>query len=173
MTKITSKQIEALRTEAGHAGDDAQIDLCNRALAGDDEARAACAAAIDDGARAAIVREEGNGFPNVGDYVPGEGNLWQIKSLGADIRTGAPGQANWIDAVVVPADWDDCPEGAEFPADVVLIPQLRVGARVCGGDEGTEDYDEGTVVAVDSDRVAVSWDSGARTTQAAHLLRSL
>lgn len=47
---------------------------------------------------------------------------------------------------------------------------LRVDDRVCGG-QTAEDYDTGTVLAIDGDAVTVSWDSGVRTTQPASLLR--
>jgi len=47
---ITDEQIEALRDEAGSAGDNAQVALCDRALDGDDEARAECARVIADAA---------------------------------------------------------------------------------------------------------------------------
>jgi hypothetical protein len=43
---VTDEQIEALRAEAGQHGDLAQVDLCDKALAGDAEARARCAAVI-------------------------------------------------------------------------------------------------------------------------------
>ena len=50
---------------------------------------------------------------------------------------------------------------------------FAAGDRVCGGECGTEDYDEGIVIAVDGDQVDVGWDSGFRTTQPASLLRLL
>ena len=40
--------VRALRSEAGAAGDQEQVELCDRALAGDDAARAECAAVIAD-----------------------------------------------------------------------------------------------------------------------------
>lgn len=48
---------------------------------------------------------------------------------------------------------------------------FELGARVCGGTG--EDYDEGTVLAIDGDQVDVGWDSGVRTAQPAHLLEAL
>lgn len=45
---ITDPQIEALSAEAAAAGDLAQVALCNRALDGDESARAACARVIAD-----------------------------------------------------------------------------------------------------------------------------
>ena len=47
-TDITDEQIEALRNEAGEAGDLAMIEICDHALAGDDDARATCAEVIAD-----------------------------------------------------------------------------------------------------------------------------
>ena len=43
---ITDKQIETLRAEAGTAGDDEQVKLCDAALNGDADARAECARVI-------------------------------------------------------------------------------------------------------------------------------
>lgn len=45
-TTITTEQIEALRTEAGAAGDSKQVELCTRALDGDADARRECATVI-------------------------------------------------------------------------------------------------------------------------------
>lgn len=63
------------------------------------------------------VIEMGNGFPDVGDYVPdGEGGLVKVLALGR-IETGRrPGEANWCLAKLERADWDDCPEGNEHPS---------------------------------------------------------
>ncbi len=51
MTKtytVTDEQIDALRAEAGQAGDVAQVAICDSALDGDDTARAECARVIAD-----------------------------------------------------------------------------------------------------------------------------
>lgn len=40
--EVTDEQIEALRTEAGEAGDLEQVALCDRAIDGDADARAKC-----------------------------------------------------------------------------------------------------------------------------------
>ena len=48
--EITRAQIEALRTEAGEAGDPDMVETCNRALAGDEDARRECLASIADAA---------------------------------------------------------------------------------------------------------------------------
>ena len=44
--RVTTDQIEQLRTEAGEAGDLAQVALCDRALSGEADAMAECAAVI-------------------------------------------------------------------------------------------------------------------------------
>lgn len=46
--EITDKQIMELRTEAGIAGDDDQIVLCDLALNGDTDARQECVVVISD-----------------------------------------------------------------------------------------------------------------------------
>ena len=43
---VTDEQIRALRHEQGCAGDTAQVAICDRALDGDDTARAECADVI-------------------------------------------------------------------------------------------------------------------------------
>lgn len=47
---LTDDMIHGLRSEAGSAGDRSQVAVCERALEGDDDARDACAAAINDAA---------------------------------------------------------------------------------------------------------------------------
>lgn len=47
--EITDEQIEALRDEAGQAGDLEQVSLCREALNGDEQARKACEQAIRNG----------------------------------------------------------------------------------------------------------------------------
>jgi hypothetical protein len=37
------------------------------------------------------------------------------------------------------------------------------GTRVEGGEPGTDDYDTGRIVLIDSDRALVAWDTGVRT----------
>jgi len=58
----------------------------------------------------AIITEQGNGFPDVGDYVTTGDSLWEIVALGSDIRAGYDGQGDWIRAEVIEADWSDCDE---------------------------------------------------------------
>lgn len=77
--------------------------------------------------RQALIQEQGNGYPDVGDYVRGEdGALYRVQTIGSHIRTASEhgiaraGGANVISATVEPADWSDCEEGAEFSALVLL-----------------------------------------------------
>jgi len=41
--------------------------------------------------------------------------------------------------------------------------EIEVDDRVCGGEPGSEDYDEGTVIEVDGDWAWVAWSNGERT----------
>lgn len=50
MTTITHEQIQALRDEAGQAGDLEQVAICDRALEGDETAIAECERVIADAA---------------------------------------------------------------------------------------------------------------------------
>jgi len=69
----------------------------------------------------ATIEERGNGFPTAGDYVPGDGQLYRVVSIDTRIETGsAAGCANWVRATVEEAEWDDCPEGEEYPASVIV-----------------------------------------------------
>ena len=69
----------------------------------------------------ATIEERGNGFPSVGDYVPGDDGLYRVVSIDSRIETGrAPGCSSWIRATVEEADWEDCDEGEEFPASVLV-----------------------------------------------------
>lgn len=69
----------------------------------------------------ATIEERGNGFPDVGDYVPGDdGELYRVVSTDGRIQTGPAGASNWIRASVEAVEWDDCDEEAEFPAMAVL-----------------------------------------------------
>ena len=72
----------------------------------------------------ATIHEAGNGLPVAGDYVPGnDGNLYLVLSVGR-IETGrSPGAGDWCTAEVEDADWDDCDEGDEFPAEVRIQSQ--------------------------------------------------
>ena len=48
MATITDTQIRELSTESGNAGDLEMVEICDRALAGDDLARAECERVIAD-----------------------------------------------------------------------------------------------------------------------------
>lgn len=47
--ELTEATIRALRVDAGFAGDEEQIEICNRAIDGDAEARRQCAEVIAEG----------------------------------------------------------------------------------------------------------------------------
>lgn len=51
ITQIEIDRIAALRTEAGQAGDSEQVALCDRALNGDEAARAECARVLAEATR--------------------------------------------------------------------------------------------------------------------------
>ena len=55
---------------------------------------------------------------------------------------------------------------------VAALSTLAIGDRVEGGD-CDEDYDTGTVLGIEGERVLVAWDSGIRTSQPAHLLSKM
>ena len=69
----------------------------------------------------ARVLEQGNGFPNVGDYAPGtDGELYRITRM-SRIHTGnSSGASNYVYAVVELADWGDCEEGDESTCQVAF-----------------------------------------------------
>jgi hypothetical protein len=69
----------------------------------------------------ATINERGNGLPDVGDYVPGtDGELYRVVSVGS-IQVGrSPGCGDWLTAEIDLADWDDCSEEDEFPAQAVI-----------------------------------------------------
>ena len=65
----------------------------------------------------AQIEERGNGFPSVGEFVPGDdGELYEIVELNTRIHTHGPGAGNTLFAEVVLADWDDVEEDDVFPA---------------------------------------------------------
>lgn len=67
----------------------------------------------------ANIVEQGNGFPSVGDYVVGEGQLYRVLSTGSRIHTDGR-RGNYVTARVEEADWSDCPEGDEHSAMVEI-----------------------------------------------------
>jgi hypothetical protein len=63
--------------------------------------------AVSQTARATIT-ERGNGFPDVGDLVPGDdGELYRVCSFEGPIHTDRPGAGNYRYATVELADWSD------------------------------------------------------------------
>lgn len=75
----------------------------------------------------AEIGERGNGFPDAGDYVPGDdGELYRIVELAScAISTHGPGRANTICAFVESAGWDDCEEEDVFPASATVVAGTR------------------------------------------------
>jgi hypothetical protein len=72
---------------------------------------------------AATIYEAGNGFPVVGDYVPGDdGSLYQVTELGPRILTGSrSGESHHIPYCrVTLVDWSACEEGDEHTSRAVL-----------------------------------------------------
>ncbi len=70
----------------------------------------------------AIISEQGNGFPSVGDYCAGGGYLYRVVELIGQIQTGGScsGVSNWINAKVELVEWEECEEEDEFPALVTV-----------------------------------------------------
>lgn len=69
----------------------------------------------------ATITEHGNGFPEVGDYVPGDdGELYRIVAFQSRISTQSAGQGNTIQAELELADWDDCDEDDVHSASATL-----------------------------------------------------
>lgn len=73
----------------------------------------------------ATIHERGNGFPKVGAYVAGDGQLYRVVAIEhagriQQSRNAGDGRSNWIHATVTPVDWSDCADGDEFPARVQL-----------------------------------------------------
>jgi len=67
----------------------------------------------------ANIVEQGNGFPGVGDYVSGEGQLYRVLSMGSRIHTDGR-RGNYVTAQVEEVGWDACDESAEHSALVDL-----------------------------------------------------
>jgi len=69
----------------------------------------------------ASIAEAGNGFPDIGDYVSCDGELWLIKNMSNQINTGGMGCGNWCYASLELADWGDLGEDEEpFPAHATM-----------------------------------------------------
>lgn len=68
----------------------------------------------------ATISERGNGFPDVGSYVPGDdGNLYRVVATGCIFTGNSPGVSNYMCAQVDEADWSDVDSDDEvFPASV-------------------------------------------------------
>jgi len=68
----------------------------------------------------ATIEEQGNGFPDVGDYCEGEGQLWHVLEMASRIQTG---DTNYVYARVESADYADCDESDVHTARVVTDTQ--------------------------------------------------
>jgi hypothetical protein len=91
----------------------------------------------------AIVSERGNGFPDVGAYVPGDdGGLYRVLSFSGPIHTGPSGASNYIHATVELADWDDCEDGEEFPAMASLLDDEEASDESASGADEDGDCPE-------------------------------
>ena len=65
----------------------------------------------------ASIREQGNGWPERGDYVRGDdGETYRVLRCGSRIETGRPGQGNvCLGYVLQPAEWDDLEDDQIHP----------------------------------------------------------
>jgi hypothetical protein len=73
----------------------------------------------------ARIEEQGNGFPGVGDYCEGEGQLWRVLEMASRIQTGDAmrGDSNYVYACVEEADYADCRDSDVHTARVVTDTQ--------------------------------------------------
>lgn len=64
-----------------------------------------------------IIKEQGNGMPDVGDYIAGSGgSLYRIVSMGR-LEAGAyPGTPYWCHGTVERVEWDACTEDEQHTA---------------------------------------------------------
>jgi hypothetical protein len=71
------------------------------------------------------IIENGNGLPDVGDYVPGtDGELYQVAAMSGTIHTGPPGHGNYVHATVAHACWDEVDEDEE-----IHTARARIGVQ--------------------------------------------
>jgi hypothetical protein len=84
----------------------------------------------------ATIHEMGNSLPTAGDYASSSDQLYLIESIDSRIQTGEAGSgvANYVYATVEPVEWDECPEGDEFPARVEIEAEA---------DDPASDWDRG------------------------------
>ena len=66
----------------------------------------------------ANIVEQGNGYPDVGDYVQTADAIYRVVAIGNNIQTGGPG--NSLSAELAEADWDDCDDDAVVSCRVDL-----------------------------------------------------
>lgn len=70
----------------------------------------------------ARITEQGNGFPDVGDYCTDGDSLYRVLSTESAIHTENSPRGNWITARVVAVDWSACSEAEQHSATVELEP---------------------------------------------------
>lgn len=68
---------------------------------------------------AADIYEQGNGLPDVGDYVSDGDDLFEIITIAGNIQTDSP-RGNYVGATVKRVAWDACAEEDQHTARVVL-----------------------------------------------------
>lgn len=103
---ITNAQITALRNEAAEAGDLEQVTICNRALSGNDEARAECARVIAD------AEAMDNEAPRYVVATGEDADEWSRHATLADARAIAEGQRYHGPVSIWRAEDFDAPTGA-------------------------------------------------------------
>ena len=59
----------------------------------------------------ATIIERGNGLAGAGEYATADDNIYRIVKTYGPIHTGAPGEGNYIHAIVEDADWGDVEDG--------------------------------------------------------------
>lgn len=109
------------------------------------------------------IEERGNGFPVVGDYVPGDdGELYRVVELDHSIQTGnGSGSANWVRAEVELADYDDVDEDDIEDCSAIIdlsveIVELEEKYTVNAGGQETREYD------TYDDAIVAAWDWARR-----------
>lgn len=73
----------------------------------------------------ATIYEQGNGFPDAGDYASDGDTLFQIVTIDGRIQTGSP-RGNYVSATVRQVPWDACTEDDQHTARVDLDEEGEV-----------------------------------------------
>lgn len=72
--------------------------------------------------------EQNNGYPDVGAFVPGGGDLYRVVDCGPGTINTDDSRGNYFYGVVEDADWGDCPEGDVFLAKVEILRTILSSA---------------------------------------------